>query len=220
MQKHRFPVQRTAHYYTIGQPGNHINRIVFACHGYGQAAERFIHKFNGLDDGHTLIIAPEGLSRFYWGGLDGQVVASWMTRGDRLDEIQDYSSYLDQLLQTYLLQCPASAKLVLLGFSQGCATIMRWVVRTKPNAAHLLFWAGSIPEDIDYLPHLKYMNERSLWTFIGDEDPFLHTEQLKWHQNMLKEKKLNVHHQMFSGKHTVDRSVLQDWFHAHMPSPE
>lgn len=212
MQKHSLPVQRTAHYYTLGQPGPRIQRILLACHGYGQAAERFIHKFRGLDDGATLIIVPEGLSRFYWGGLDGEVVASWMTRGDRLDEIVDYSRYLSQLLNGYLEKCPEEARLVLLGFSQGCATIMRWAVRAYPRASHLVFWAGSIPEDIDYQPHMDYLSGRELHTFVGDEDPFLTPDRLEWHRNMLADKRLQVIEHTFSGKHTILRSVLEEWF--------
>jgi len=216
MQKHALTVQRTAHYYTIGEPGPHIRRILLACHGYGQAAERFIHKFSGLDDGATLVIVPEGLSRFYWGGLDGEVVASWMTRGDRLDEIADYSRYLSQLLEAYLAKCPTDAILVLLGFSQGCATIMRWAVRAYPRASHLLFWAGSIPEDIDYQPHMTYLQGREIHILVGDEDPFLTPERLEWHRNMLAEKGLTVTEHTFPGKHTIVRSVLEDWIDKHL----
>lgn len=215
--KHSLSVQRTAHFYTLGQPGDHIKRMVLACHGYGQAADRFLEKFRGLDDGHTLIIAPEGLSRFYWGGFDGEVVASWMTRGDRLDEINDYSNYLTLLLDLYRKQCPNHIPLVLFGFSQGCATIMRWAMRDHPPADHFLFWAGSIPEDIDYQPHFDYLAQRSLWSFAGNEDPFLTKERLKWHKNMLEEKGLHVNHQAFNGKHTVAPPVLKAWFDAFAP---
>jgi hypothetical protein len=58
-------------------------------HGYGQLAKTFIRRFEPIMDAQTLVVAPEGLSRFYWGGFDGPVVASWMTREDRLDEIAD-----------------------------------------------------------------------------------------------------------------------------------
>lgn len=212
MEKHALTVTRTAHYYRIGHPGPQVHNLVLACHGYGQAAERFIRKFEGIADERTLVLAPEGLSRFYWGGFDGEVVASWMTRGDRLDEIADYTRYLTQLLDLYLPQCAPDAQLILFGFSQGCATIMRWAVKAQPDARHLVFWAGSVPEDIDYTPLQDYLSHRQLHAFFGDQDPFLTPELIAQHDAMLREKGLTVHHHPFSGKHTIVREVLHQWY--------
>lgn len=212
MQKHAFPVQRTAHVYTLGQPGPQVRNLILACHGYGQAAERFVRKFDGIAGDDTLVVAPEGLSRFYWGGFDGEVVASWMTRGDRLDEIADYSAYLSQLIAHFLPQCALNAQLILFGFSQGCATIMRWAVRAQPDATHLVFWAGSIPEDIDYSPLHAYFANRQLHSFVGNEDPFLTPQAIAAHETMLAQKGLTVQQHSFAGKHTVVRSVLHDWY--------
>ena len=41
-----------------------------------------------------LLIAPEGLSRFYHEDHES-IGASWMTREERLEEIKDYLMYLD-----------------------------------------------------------------------------------------------------------------------------
>ena len=35
-------------------------------------------------------MAPEGLSRFYLEGFSGKVGATWMTREDRLNDIDNY----------------------------------------------------------------------------------------------------------------------------------
>ncbi|MEN0004839.1 MAG: phospholipase, partial [Bacteroidota bacterium] len=76
IHEHSIPVTRTAHYATQGQVGPHIRYLCIACHGYGQLAARFIRKFDVVDRADTFVIAPEGLSRFYWGGVTGNVVAS------------------------------------------------------------------------------------------------------------------------------------------------
>ncbi|MEL6276926.1 MAG: phospholipase, partial [Bacteroidota bacterium] len=81
---HRLPVQRTAHFYTLGEPSANVKRMWFACHGYGQLASTFIRKFDQLAGAEDYVVAPEGLSRFYWQGFTGKVVASWMTSADRL----------------------------------------------------------------------------------------------------------------------------------------
>ena len=89
MQSHKIKFPCTAHYYTIGTPSDKIKRVFFVLHGYGQLASQIIHKFDAVME-DTLIVAPEGLSRFYWNESKGIVGASWMTKKDRLDEIEDY----------------------------------------------------------------------------------------------------------------------------------
>jgi len=75
-QAHHFQVPRTAHYYTLGTPSEAIEDFWLVCHGYGQLGSEIIHKFEKFDDGKHLIVAAEGLSRFYWGGVTGKVSAS------------------------------------------------------------------------------------------------------------------------------------------------
>lgn len=171
-----------------------------------------------LANEETYIVAPEGLSTFYWGGFDGPTVSSWMTRRHRLDEIEDYARYLSQLLaQCYRelsgtpdphANAPKPAT-ILFGFSQGCATIMRWVMKAFPEEAdQLVFWAGGIPEDLDYLPQLDYFKQRKLTFAIGNEDQFLTPERIEWHRNMLKEKQLPIEEVLFEGKHEIPKEAL------------
>src|SRR5258708_36620736 len=91
MDAHHLPVGRTARYYTLGPIGAATRQVWFACHGYGQLAERFLQRFEPLDDGAHLIGAPEGLSRFYLSDnpRERPVGATWMTRKNRLQEIAD-----------------------------------------------------------------------------------------------------------------------------------
>src|SRR5690606_29110285 len=103
MREQHTTVPRTARYYTLGRAGPELGQVWFVCHGYGQLAARFIRRFRGLDNGRRLIVAPEALSRFYVGdhggphGPESRVGATWMTREDRLREIDDYVRYLDLL---------------------------------------------------------------------------------------------------------------------------
>ena len=103
MREEHLTVQRTARYYTLGAAGPGLRQLVVACHGYGQLAGRFIRHFAPLDDGSRLVVAPEALSRFYLDepgtapAAERRVGACWMTREDRLHEIDDYVRYLDAL---------------------------------------------------------------------------------------------------------------------------
>src|SRR5213595_2848351 len=87
-----------------------------------QLAARFLEKLRVLDDGHRYLVAPEGLSRFYLSEspTERRVGASWMTREDRLAEIEDYVRYLDAVYADvfgFLDRALVTAHA--LGFSQG-----------------------------------------------------------------------------------------------------
>ena len=83
-------IPKTARYFVLGEASEQIEEIWFVIHGYGQLANYFIKKFEVLNNGKNLIVAPEALHRFYWKGFDGKVGASWMTNVERLEEIADY----------------------------------------------------------------------------------------------------------------------------------
>jgi len=209
-ETHSLKVERTAHYYTIGTPGPQIEHLWIVCHGYGQLASRLIQKFSELDDGKTLIIAPEGLSRFYWKGVTGQFAASWMTSLDRLEEIADYTRFIKSIYDHYTQQLSDAVKITLLGFSQGCATQCRWIMREFPQFDHLVLWAGRIPEDLDYTPHEEYFKSKAMFWVYGDEDQFLKPEFIDWQRNFAAEQKLSYEEIPFKGKHEIDRAVLAE----------
>lgn len=206
---HTIPVTKTAHFYTIGTPGKQVKYCWFVCHGYGQLAKFFIRKFDVLASAETFILAPEGLSRFYTEGLTGKVGASWMTKEDRLIEIDDYSNYLTNLYDQYIPQLADDVKIILLGFSQGCATQLRWMMRTFPRFDSLLLWAGLVPEDLDYRPYREYFTEKDLHFVYGTRDPFITPERLLGHERLLKEQQLDFQIHTFDGEHTVDRETLK-----------
>jgi predicted esterase len=126
--------------------------VWFVCHGYGQLAAYFVRHFRVLTDADptTVIIAPEGLSRFYLNGTGGRVGATWMTKEDRLAEIDDYVAYLNQLADQVLAAAPADVRITVLGFSQGAATVSRWLARARFRPARLVLWAGSFPPDMEF----------------------------------------------------------------------
>jgi predicted esterase len=153
MTEHHLLVQRTARYYTLGEstapadrPGElteNTTHIWFCLHGFGQLASYFSRKFAGLDDGKTLVVIPEGLSRLYLNGKYERVGASWMTREDKQHEINDFLAYLNALYDTVLNgRNPADFHITLLGFSQGAATVCRWLNAGHIRADRLILWAG------------------------------------------------------------------------------
>lgn len=212
MQSHRLKVPRTAHYYTLGETGKHVKRFWIVCHGYGQAAARFIHSFDELVDGETFILAPEGLSRFYWGGFTGEVVASWMTKGDRLDEIEDYTDMIRSLYDLYKPLLSENVEVTLLGFSQGVATQWRWMLKAQPEIKNIVNWAGLFPDDLDYSLHQEYLKDKQLHFAYGTEDPFLKTKHIEWMEKEVEKIGLSSESHTFEGKHVMDRAALLKLF--------
>ena len=157
MQEQHITVRRTARYYTLG-PANDgdVAEVWIVCHGFAQLAGRFMRHFAAIDDGTRLIVAPEALNRFYIEavpgvhGPDSKVGATWMTREDRLHEIDDYVAYLDRLAESLFVRVDrARVRFTILGFSQGVATVARWIVQGQARPDHLVLWASPLPPEID-----------------------------------------------------------------------
>jgi predicted esterase len=72
-----------------------------------------------------------------------------------------------------------------------------------------VLWAGLVPEDLDYRPHLDYFSNRALHFVYGTNDPFITDERLREHEQLLREQQLDFQVHTFDGEHTIDRSALQ-----------
>lgn len=218
MQQHELKVQRTAHYYTLGEANQQTRYFIIACHGYAQLARHFLRRFDCLMNEETFILAPEGLSRFYWKGLTGDVVASWMTKENRLAEIEDYTNYLQALYEQYRAKMPEDVRIQLLGFSQGCATQSRWLMAKKPYFHDLILWAGLLPEDIDYRKEATYLADKRLFQIYGTEDQYITPELIEWYKGFIHSQNIDLQILTYDGKHEVDRTVLQEMYQRIIPT--
>lgn len=212
MQHHKLKVSKTAHYYTIGEPTERVKYFWIVAHGYGQLASRIIRKFEIFDTDEHFIFAPEALNRFYWKFQTNEVGASWMTKNDRLDEIEDYSDYLTGLYEHFTELLPKDVKIILFGFSQGCATQVRWILRGCPRFDCLILWGGLLPEDIDYQPFGDYFSTKKLFFVVGNNDEFINQNRIDWHLDFAKKHHLNMDYILFEGKHEVLTPVLETTF--------
>lgn len=212
MQHHELKVQRTAHYYTLGEANQQTRYFIIACHGYAQLARHFLRRFDGLANEKTFILAPEGLSRFYWKGLTGDVVSSWMTKENRLAEIEDYTNYLQTLYDHYRVQLPQDVRIQLFGFSQGCATQCRWLMAKQPHFHDLILWAGLLPEDIDYRQQSDYLADKHIFQIYGTQDEYLKPDIVKWYKGFVHSQNIDLQIFTYEGKHEVDRVVLKEMY--------
>lgn len=214
MREHHITVPRTARYFTLGDAAT-ASRLWIVCHGYAQLAGRFIRRFEILDDGRHLIVAPEGLSRFYLDagsgphGREARIGASWMTREDRLGEISDYIGYLDGLhAQVHESMSRRDIPLVVLGFSQGVATVCRWLVRSEVGPRRLLLWGASLPPDLDLAAFRERLAHTRVTLVCGEEDPFATSGRLTAEQERLTQNRIPFELVTCAGGHRIDQQVL------------
>jgi len=216
IHEHHLTVSRTARYWTLGDPGPGLREVWFVLHGYAQLAGSFLRHCQPLADPARLVVAPEGLSRFYVGdhtrpaGPDAKVGASWMTREDRLNDIADYVTYLDQLYATVFDQVRRDDVTVhVLGFSQGTATATRWLVRGAARADRLILWGAPLPGDLDLAADGARLQGVTVTLVVGAKDGFLTPKVLAADEARLRERGIPYRVQRFEGGHELDPDVLR-----------
>ena len=208
--EHQLTVSRTARYHQLGELSAMTRRVWFVAHGYGQLAAYFIRHFAPLTaaDPHLVVVAPEGLSRFYLNGTGGRVGATWMTKEDRLAEIEDYVAYLNQLAATILPQAAPEVVVTVLGFSQGAATVSRWLARANFRPARLILWAGAFPPDMDFTVASHLLRNLPVALVCGTEDEFITEADLQRQHEFLRQLGVEAELIRFAGTHTLHAATL------------
>lgn len=208
MESGTIEIRKTARFFTLGELGEHTTDVWVVLHGYGHLANYFIRSFEPMANERHVVIAPEGMHRFYKEGFSGRVGASWMTKEARLDDIKDYVRFLDQLVDEVVKpNCP-KARVHVIGFSQGGATASRWVNQGHTKFTSLTLWASVFPPDMDFEITAKRWEQLVVSLVLGDQDEFISTEQLDAHVAEMNGLGLTFTITGFSGKHEVDPGAL------------
>lgn len=215
MQERQIVTRRTARYFVLGDPGREAAELWVVCHGYGQLAGYFIRRFEPLAAAGRVIVAPEALSRFYLedpqgGHANARVGASWMTREERLREIDDYVEYLDRVVWELRRELPGDpGRIVALGFSQGAATAARWAVMGSSRVDRAILWGDRLPPDLDV--HARADKVKTVeWIFVsGRSDPYWPPDRVRPEADRLAE--IGVRYRLieFDGGHELDPAVLR-----------
>src|SRR6266571_755614 len=213
VKEHHISVKRTARYFALGDPAR-AGEVWFACHGYGQLAARFLEKLRVLDDGRRYLVAPEGLSRFYLSEspTERRVGASWMTREDRLAEIEDYVRYLDAVYaEVFGSLDRARVTVHALGYSQGASTVSRWVAMGKAKIDRLTLWGGEFPPDLDLtLDTVANRLRAARMTLVyGRSDEYITPKVIQTITTRLRQHGISFNEIAFDGGHELNEGVLR-----------
>lgn len=176
-------------------------------HGYGMLAQGILHWFRAAERPGRLLVAPEGLSRFYLeeGGIR-RVGASWMTREDRDHEVEDQQRYLDRVVAEMIGAIP---RLEVHGFSQGVATAARWVVRAPRPVARLVCWGGAFPHEIDAPALHRAVGGTLVEMVVGARDKRVPPDHVEADAARLTAAGCPTRLRTFDGGHRIDDGVLE-----------
>lgn len=201
---------KTARYFTLGALDDHTTEVWFVCHGYGDLAPHFLKNFKPIKSKERFIIAPEALSRFYLKGYSGKVGASWMTKEDRLNDIKDYVNYLDSLYHSLLYDKKSEVDVNVLGFSQGAATVCRWISNGNCSIKNLVLWAGLFPPDLDLKINREIFQGFNTWLVYSSADPHLKSKKVQNQDQVLAEHKIPHQTISYEGKHEITEEGLNE----------
>lgn len=205
--EHHLSVPRTARYYLRGDPGA-TRDAWFGCHGYGQLAAAFIGYLSTAAADGRLLIAPEGLSRFYHDNGAGPIGASWMTREDREHEMADYIRYLDLVRTELHGRLPRQHRAFALGFSQGVATVSRWAVRGSGELGGLILWAGTVAPELEPEVLKPRLTGKRVALVAGTKDEYVKPEWFGQEMERFTAAGAECRDFRFHGGHRLDRVVL------------
>ncbi len=214
MQELQVTFNFQARYFKLGEINQHTRAVWFVLHGYGQLAKYFLTKFKALTDHGVCVIAPEGLSRFYMEDVNtrnqtgnNRVGATWMTRENRLMDIDNYIMFLNTIYKTEIHSNPA-LPVTLLGFSQGAATASRWAVQNSIDYNRLILWSGIFPADMDFEKSKEILKIKQVCQVYGSKDPFLTDSRIGEMRRLSEKLGVKSDPLVFDGGHEIHEETL------------
>jgi predicted esterase len=201
-------------YFKLGEINSQTKAVWFVLHGYGQLAQYFLPKFKSLEQHNICVLAPEGLSHYYLedastrsktGGT--RVGASWMTRENRLADIENYITYLDSVFSREI-GGRKNIPVTILGFSQGAATASRWALSQSIYFNRLILWAGILPSDIDFDKGKELLKNKEFKAVFGKNDPFLNENRFGEMKSLSEKLGITTDPIVFDGVHEIHEPTL------------
>ena len=212
MEKKNISISKKARYFQLGKISEQTKTIWFVFHGYGMLSQYFIKKFKNLENNQTVIISPEALSRFYIGKNYDRVGASWITKEDKLNDIDDNNNYLNSLFESITKNIDMnSIDIHVLGFSQGGATACRWILNSNIKINSLGLWGADIPIDCLSENNRGKWNQFKTTLIVGKRDEFISDENKKEFTKLLNAYNLDYELIEYNGTHKIIEEVLIDY---------
>ncbi len=197
----------TNSYSTLNEKTSKTKNVWVVFHGIGYLSKYFLKYFKGLDPQENYIIAPQAASKYYLNGKYTHVGASWFTKDNTQQEVENAMNYLDEVYNAEDLG--SATNLIVLGYSQGVSVATRWVARKKLIPNQLILCSGGLPKEL-VAEDFQHLSEKEVTMIYGDKDPYMNEERLQSEKIKLQElfpKNLTVI--PFDGVHEMKPSIIE-----------
>ncbi len=202
--------KNTKPYYALGNYSAETEEVWFIFHGYGQLGEYFAKNFEDLANNKTYIIIPQAPSKFYNGFNFDRVGASWLTKNELEEEIQNNFNYLESVLQRENINLN-KVKINGFAFSQGVSMLVRWFAHKNFKINKMVLWAGLFPKNLVNYDNIK--PPKKLCLVMGEKDPLKEQFNFVEEFNYVKEKiKTDITYIEYEGGHKVDKKIIDQLF--------
>jgi predicted esterase len=197
----------TNSYCTLNEKTSETKNVWVVFHGIGYLSKYFLKYFKGLDPKENYIIAPQAASKYYLNGKYTHVGASWFTKDNTQQEVENAMNYLDEVFKAEDLE--TAPNLIVLGYSQGVSVATRWVARKGISAEKLILCSGGLPRELE--PNaFQHLKESKITMLYGNKDPYMDKERL--HNEKIRLKELfpaNLTVIPFEGVHEMKTSIIE-----------
>ena len=208
--KKQISIPKTHKYSQLGEFSEKTNTVWIVLHGYGMLSEFFIKKFECILNDSTVVIAPEGSNRFYLESNYYRVGASWMTKLDKEKDIEDNISYIQTLYSKIVDEIGhTNFKLNTLGFSQGGATLTRWIMSNSITIDSLILWGSDIPKDCLTEEKKSRWNSIDVKLVIGNQDEYINEENKQKVIDLISSYGLKYELVAYEGSHKIIEKELE-----------
>lgn len=171
--------------------------LLVGFHGYGENAERHLEELRRIPGASRWVLcAVQALHPFY--NRAGDVIASWMTRQDREQAIEDNVRYVASVVARIKRELPVSERLVYLGFSQGAAMAYRAAACSGQPCQGVIVLGGDLPPELE---------RRDLTGFPpvllgrGTSEEWYDAAKMEHDVELLRARKIDVRPLIFQGGH-------------------
>ena len=208
--KKQISITKTHKYSQLGECSKNTDTVWIVLHGYGMLSEYFIKKFECILNDRTVIIAPEGSNRFYLENNYYRVGASWMTRLDKEKDIEDNISFIQTLYSNVVDEIGhTNFKLNTLGFSQGGATLVRWIMSNTITVDSLILWGSDVPKDCLIEEKKSRWDSINVKLVIGTQDEYINEGNQKKVIDLINTYELKYELVKYEGSHKIIEKELE-----------
>lgn len=196
----------TNSYSTLNEFTSQTKNVWVVFHGIGYLSKYFLKYFRHLNQKENYIIAPQAPSKYYLDGKYEHVGASWATRENTEQEIENVLAYLDEIYEKEGLK--NAENIILFGYSQGVSVVSRWVARRKITCSKLILNSGRLPKELEP-SDFTFLEGTEIDFVYGKDDPFVNAEFLKSEEKRIRELfPKNLNFIAFDGGHEVNKEML------------